>query len=107
ILREAQVARWHELGLAERARPRALQPFELDVSPIDDLERIEELRPEHRATPLVVGKRHERRNRRPHAGKPAEVRLEAPDRYQYARVDTVLISDTVHQRAMPRVHLLG
>ena len=74
----------------------AHDPFssaELDVAAIQDLERAEQLGAEERRPPRVVGERHQRRDRRPHAGEPAEVRLEPPDRDEDARVDAVLLAD--------------
>ena len=107
ILRELEIRRGHELRLAEGAGPGSLQPFELDVAAVDDLEGAEELLAEERRAPRIVGERGERRDRRAHAGEASEVRFQSPHRGDDPWLHAVLLADRAQEVVMLGVHLLS
>ena len=100
ILGELQVAGRHELRLPHRARPGSPHVGELDVAPIEDLERREELAAEQRRAALVPGQGRQSGDGRADAGESAEVGLETPDRDDDFGGDAVVRADFLEQRAL-------
>ena len=80
----------------------AQEPFSLrqvDVPGVEDRQRVEQLRPEHRAATVVVRERRERRHQRPHAAETPEVGFEPPDGNQHVRRHLVRRRHLLEDRA--------
>ncbi len=87
--REPQVARGHELGLAERPRPGAGQLLGRNVAAVDDLQGRHQLGAEIVLPLAHAGEGRERLHQRPLAHLRAEIRFDPPDRGDHVAADAV------------------
>ena len=90
----------HELHVPQRPGPGARHRVRRDVPFLDNLKRVQQLRPEEMAAPLVVGQRRQRIDHTVAAQIVAKIRLQSPEGDDIARRHTVLGMDFVQQVAM-------
>src|SRR5690606_36843314 len=102
VLGKGEVARGHELCLADGARPGARYCRLVDVAALEDLEGGEELALEERLASALPGQRGERLHNRTHAAEPAEVRFHAPDGHDEPWLHVIARGDTREHRPVRR-----
>ena len=93
------------MRLAHRARPGPQHLARVDVAPVQNLERVEELAAKERRASGVPGESGKRRDGRTHAAEAAEVGLDAPDRDDRLRRHAILLANLVEQRTVADSHL--
>ena len=90
----------HELHMPHRAGPRAVHIDRIDVSGIDDAQRVEQLTAKEIAAATVEGERREAGRNVVAAEGGSVVGFQPPERHQHGFRNAVLLLDRIEQRGM-------